>query len=179
MIPTVRGVMMYDYIIDALKKLEKAEQHFRKKGLDNTPTVSIGMCSEVFQYFFEPYIAELGFDIIAHFGEYPQMIKELNEGILDLVITPKKLILLLLYILHFLKKKSSSLQVQKQILQIWNYLSKIKNGKNSKNSLPIRLGIAHITLWSIQKLFGLIILIKSKYLNPTILFPISFLSYDV
>ncbi|GGX14606.1 LysR family transcriptional regulator [Aquimarina muelleri] len=91
MIPTVRGMVMYDYIIDALKKLEKAEQHFRKKGLDTTPTLSIGMCSEVFQYFFEPHIAQLDFDIIAHFGEYPQMIKELNEGILDLVITPKKI----------------------------------------------------------------------------------------
>jgi len=91
MIPTERGTIMYDYIIDSIKKLEKAEKHFKKRGVENKPTLSIGMCSEVFQTFFEPHIGKLKFDIIAHFGEYPQMIKELNEGILDLVITPEKI----------------------------------------------------------------------------------------
>ncbi|WP_103867391.1 MULTISPECIES: LysR family transcriptional regulator [Aquimarina] len=89
MIPTERGQILYDYIVDSLNRLEKAEQHFKKKGLEEKPTLSIGMCSEVFQVFFEPNIGTLQFDIIAHFGEYPQMIKELTEGILDLVIIPE------------------------------------------------------------------------------------------
>ena len=89
MIPTERGQILYDYIVDPLKKLENAEQHFKKKGTDEKPTLSIGMCSEVFQFFFEPNIRNLQFDIIAHFGEYPQMIKELKEGLLDLVIIPQ------------------------------------------------------------------------------------------
>ncbi|TVZ26069.1 DNA-binding transcriptional LysR family regulator [Gillisia sp. Hel_I_86] len=89
MIPTERGQILYDYIIDPINRLEKAEQHFKRKGLEEKPTLSIGMCSEVFQVFFEPSIGTLKFDVIAHFGEYPQMIKELTEGILDLVIIPQ------------------------------------------------------------------------------------------
>ena len=91
MIPTERAIILYDYIIDALKKLEYTEQSFRTSKTNKRKTLSIGMCSEVFQVFFEPHIGTLNFDIIAQFGEYPQMIKELNEGILDLVITPEKI----------------------------------------------------------------------------------------
>lgn len=91
MVPTERAIILYDYIIDSLKKLEHTEQYFRMSKTNKRKTLSIGMCSEVFQMFFEPYIGTLDFDIIAHFGEYPQMIKELNEGILDLVITPEKI----------------------------------------------------------------------------------------
>lgn len=91
MIPTERAIILYDYIIDALKKLEHTEQYFRTSKTNKRKTLSIGMCSEVFQTFFEPYIGKLEFDIIAHFGEYPQMLKELNEGILDLVITPEQI----------------------------------------------------------------------------------------
>ncbi|MDG5492915.1 LysR family transcriptional regulator [Psychroserpens sp. SPM9] len=91
MIPTERAIILYDYIIDALKKLEHTEQYFRTSKTNKRKTLSIGMCSEVFQTFFEPHIGKLEFDIIAHFGEYPQMLKELNEGILDLVITPEQI----------------------------------------------------------------------------------------
>lgn len=91
MIPTERAIILYEYIIDSLKKLEFTEQHFRTNKASKRKTLSIGMCSEVFQAFFEPHIGKLNFDIIAHFGEYPQMIKELNDGILDLVITPEKI----------------------------------------------------------------------------------------
>ena len=91
MIPTERAIILYDYIIDALKKLEYTEHYFRTSKTNSRKTLSIGMCSEVFQTFFEPHIGQLEFDIIAHFGEYPQMLKELNEGILDLVITPEQI----------------------------------------------------------------------------------------
>jgi len=91
MVPTERAIILYDYIIDALKKLEYTEQYFRTSKTNKRKTLSIGMCSEVFQVFFEPHIGTLNFDIIAQFGEYPQLIKELNEGLLDLVITPEKI----------------------------------------------------------------------------------------
>lgn len=91
MIPTERAIILYDYIIDALRKLEQTEQYFSTSKTNKRKTLSIGMCSEVFQVFFEPHIGTMDFDIIAHFGEYPQMIKELNEDILDLVITPEKI----------------------------------------------------------------------------------------
>jgi len=90
MIPTERAIILYDFILDSLQKLEKSERHFKKTGLGNRQTVSIGMCSEIFETFFEPNMNRFDFDIIAHFGEYPQMLKELDEGLLDLVITPKK-----------------------------------------------------------------------------------------
>ncbi len=90
MVPTERAIILYDYILDALQKLEKSEKHFKKTGTGNRKTVSVGMCSEIFQTLFEPNMSCFDFDIIAHFGEYPQMLKELEEGILDLVITPKK-----------------------------------------------------------------------------------------
>lgn len=90
MIATERAIILYDYILDSLQKLEKSENHFKKIGNGIRQTLSIGMCSEVFQTFFEPNMSNFDFDIIAHFGEYPQMLKELEEGILDLVITPKK-----------------------------------------------------------------------------------------
>ncbi|GAA3653649.1 LysR family transcriptional regulator [Flavivirga jejuensis] len=90
MIATERAIILYDYISDSLQKLEKSEKHFKKTGTGNRQTISVGMCSEVFQTFFEPNMSHFDFDIIAHFGEYPQMLKELEEGVLDLVITPKK-----------------------------------------------------------------------------------------
>ncbi|WP_422858689.1 LysR family transcriptional regulator [Flagellimonas sp. S174] len=90
MVPTDRATILYNYIIDAIKKLEHTERHFRISRTNKRKTLSIGMCSEVFQFFFEPQIGTLDFDIIAHFGEYPKMIKELGDGILDLVITPEK-----------------------------------------------------------------------------------------
>ena len=105
MIPTERAIILYDYIIDSLKKLEFTEQYFRTSKTNKRKTLSIGMCSEVFQVFFEPHIGTLNFDIIAHFGEYPQMIKELNEGILDLVITPEKIVNTSIFYTPFFKEQ--------------------------------------------------------------------------
>ena len=48
------------------------------------------MCSEMFQLIIEPEIPKLDFDLVARFGAHTDLIKDLNNGILDLVITPKK-----------------------------------------------------------------------------------------
>ncbi|CAM4321573.1 LysR family transcriptional regulator [Zobellia roscoffensis] len=90
MIPTEEGKFLYEYIIESIKKLEEAEQHFRKTTQDKNPSLHIGMCSEMFQHTIEPEIPKLNFDLVAKFGDHTDLIKDLNNGILDLVITPQK-----------------------------------------------------------------------------------------
>lgn len=90
MIPTEDGKFLYEYIIESLKKLEIAEQHFKKTTQEKNPSLNIGMCSEMFQLIIEPEIPKIDFDLVARFGSHIDLIKDLNNGILDLVITPKK-----------------------------------------------------------------------------------------
>ncbi|WP_339884744.1 LysR family transcriptional regulator [Polaribacter vadi] len=90
MIPTEDGKFLYEYINESLKKLEIAEQHFKKTTQEKNPSLNIGMCSEMFQLIIEPEIPKLDFDLVARFGSHTDLIKDLNNGILDLVITPKK-----------------------------------------------------------------------------------------
>lgn len=90
MIPTEDGKFLYEYIIESLTKLEVAEQHFKKTTQEKNPSLNIGMCSEMFQLILEPEIKKLNFDLVARFGAHTYLIKDLNNGILDLVITPKK-----------------------------------------------------------------------------------------
>lgn len=90
MIPTEDGKFLYEYIIESLTKLEVAEQHFKKTTQEKNPSLNIGMCSEMFQLILEPEIKKLSFDLVARFGAHTDLIKDLNNGILDLVITPKK-----------------------------------------------------------------------------------------
>lgn len=89
MIPTEEGKFLYEYIIESIKTLETAEQHFKRTTQDKNPSLNIGMCSEMFQLIVEPEIAKLEFDLVARFGDHTNLIKDLNNGILDLVITPK------------------------------------------------------------------------------------------
>ncbi|WP_044208739.1 LysR family transcriptional regulator [Flammeovirga sp. OC4] len=89
MIPTEEGKFLYEYIIGSIEKLEKAEQHFRRTSKERKPSLHIGMCSEMFQLILEPKVPQLEFDLIAKFGSHIDLIKDLSNGLLDLVITPK------------------------------------------------------------------------------------------
>jgi len=89
MIPTEKGKILYNFIVEALSKLETAEKTFQKSTEKNTPTISIGMCFETFQTTIEPYISTFPFNVIIQFGDYPEMIENLEKGILDLIITPQ------------------------------------------------------------------------------------------
>ncbi|WP_130733846.1 LysR family transcriptional regulator [Flavobacterium sp. J27] len=89
MVPTERGKVLYNFTLDALCKLEEAEQIFQRSTEKHTPTISIGMCFETFQTTLEQYISTLPFNVIIQFGEYPEMIENLEKGILDLIITPQ------------------------------------------------------------------------------------------
>jgi len=90
MIPTERGKVLYNYIVEALSRLEDAEKTFQKSTERATPTISVGMCFETFQITLEQYISTLPFNVIIQFGEYPEMLDHLEKGILDLIITPQK-----------------------------------------------------------------------------------------
>lgn len=90
MISTERAKILYNYIQEPLSKLEEAERHFHRSVEKDIPTISIGMCFETFQFTLESYLPTLPFNVIIKFGEYPQMLGDLDGGILDLIITPQK-----------------------------------------------------------------------------------------
>jgi len=90
MVSTERGKILYNFILEPLSKLEQAEQHFHKSAENERPTISIGMCFETFQFTLESYLPALPFNVIIKFGDYPEMLKDLDSGILDLIITPQK-----------------------------------------------------------------------------------------
>lgn len=90
MVPTERGKVLYNYIQEALNKLEAAEELFHKSTEKDQPTISIGMCFETFQFTLESYLPTLPFNVIIKFGDYPQMLRDLDTGILDLIVTPQK-----------------------------------------------------------------------------------------
>lgn len=90
MVPTERGKVLYNFILEPLSKLEASEQLFHRSSKTDRATVSIGMCFETFQFTLEKHISSLPFNVIIKFGEYPQMIHDLDKGSLDLIITPQK-----------------------------------------------------------------------------------------
>ena len=90
MIPTERGKVLYNAIVDSVSKLEDVEKNFQRSTEKHTPTISVGMCFETFQVTLEPYISSLDFNVIISFGEYPMMLDQLEKGILDLIVTPQK-----------------------------------------------------------------------------------------
>lgn len=90
MIPTERGKVLFNAISEPLSKLEEAEKNFQKSTEKLAPTISVGMCFETFQMTLEQYVSSLPFNLIISFGEYREMLDQLDKGILDLIITPKK-----------------------------------------------------------------------------------------
>jgi DNA-binding transcriptional LysR family regulator len=90
LVPTERGKVIYNFVEEPLLKLESAEELFHKSTKAERSTISIGMCFETFQYTLEKYIASLPFNVIIKFGDYQQMIHDLDKGLLDLIITPQK-----------------------------------------------------------------------------------------
>ncbi len=89
MVPTEKGKILYNWVFEPLKKMENAEQHFHKRSKEERVTISVGMCFETFQYTLEEHIASLPFNLIIKFGDYPQMQQDLDNGLLDLIITPQ------------------------------------------------------------------------------------------
>lgn len=90
MVPTERGKVLYNFVLEPINKLESAEQLFHRSTVADRATISIGMCFETFQFTLEKHISSLPFNAIIKFGEYPQMIHDLDKGLLDLIITPQR-----------------------------------------------------------------------------------------
>ena len=90
LIPTEKAKILYNFTLEPLLKLETAEQTFHKTTKNERATVSIGMCFETFQFTLEKHIPTLDFNVIIRFGLYEQMFSDLDNGLLDLIITPKK-----------------------------------------------------------------------------------------
>lgn len=90
LIPTEKAKILYNFTLEPLLKLETAEQTFHKTTKTERATVSIGMCFETFQFTLEKHIPTLNFNVIIRFGLYDQMFSDLDNGLLDLIITPKK-----------------------------------------------------------------------------------------
>lgn len=88
MVPTERGKVLYNFVLEPISKLESAEQLFHKSTKTDRSTISIGMCFETFQFTLEKYISSLPFNVIIKFGDYVQMLNDLDKGLLDLIITP-------------------------------------------------------------------------------------------
>ncbi len=88
-VPTDRGTLLYDYVIDALLKLEEIEKLFHGKSRAGRPIVSLGMCYSTFQCILEKHVFELPFNLITRFGECAQLTEDLNNGVIDFVITSK------------------------------------------------------------------------------------------
>ncbi len=90
MVPTEHGKILYNFILEPIKKLQVAEQHFHKRAENDRITISVGMCFETFQHTLEEYISQLPFNLIIRFGDYTQMQQDLDNGLLDLIVTPNK-----------------------------------------------------------------------------------------
>lgn len=90
MVPTERANILYNCIIDAMNHLVQAEQLFYRNSKTNKPTIGLGMGFEAFEHTLEEHITELPFNIILKFDDYDQMLNDLDNGSLDLVLTPQK-----------------------------------------------------------------------------------------
>ncbi|MFP9114702.1 LysR family transcriptional regulator [Flavobacterium sp. RHBU_3] len=90
MLPTERAKALYNAVYEPLLKLEEAEKTFQKSTEKHKPTITVGMCFEMFQATLEKHLSKLPFNVIACFGQYPEMLDNLDKGIIDLVVTPQK-----------------------------------------------------------------------------------------
>lgn len=89
--PTERGRILYNCIIDPMNKLVEAEESFYRNSKECKSTISIGMAPEAFEYTLAEHIAQLSFNLVVRFGEHPQMLQDLDSGVLDLILTSHKL----------------------------------------------------------------------------------------
>jgi len=90
MIPTERAVMLYNYIIDPMSRLAEAEHMFYRNSRAEKPTISVGMAFETSESTLAEHMTQVPFNLIVRFGECAQMLKELDTGDLDLVLTSQQ-----------------------------------------------------------------------------------------
>lgn len=90
MIPTEQGKVLYNSIHEPLSQLEEIERRFQKSTELEVPTINIGMCFETFQHILEKHLHTFNFNIISSFSPYQNLLKNLEKGTVDVVISPIK-----------------------------------------------------------------------------------------
>ncbi|SEM49805.1 DNA-binding transcriptional regulator, LysR family [bacterium A37T11] len=87
MIPTEKGKLLYQQLLNSLLCLEDIETRFQRKSGKDRATVSVGMCVETFQQALEKHIPTLDFNLIMQFGSNEQLVQSLEHGSVDLILT--------------------------------------------------------------------------------------------
>lgn len=90
MIPTEKGKVLYSAIAHHIDSLTDVERRFQRTLKPEIPTITLGMCFETFQTVLEKSIHKLNFNLVNRFSDYKQLLFELEKGITDVVITPRK-----------------------------------------------------------------------------------------
>lgn len=91
LVPTEHGIVLYNAVSEHLSSLESVEKNFQKTADLKKRSVTVGMCFESFQETLEKYLPELSFDLIMEFDAYRALLKKLESGIIDLVVTPNRI----------------------------------------------------------------------------------------
>jgi len=87
MLPTPHGIQLYNQIEDAIIRLEKTEENFKRRTLKNRPTARVGMPMEMFSYAFAAILDQLEMNVEFTFGETENLQDKLFKKQLDLIIT--------------------------------------------------------------------------------------------
>lgn len=87
MIPTEKGKLLYQQMINSLLCMEDIESRFQRKSGNDRATVNVGMCVETFQQALEKHIPDFGFNLIMQFGNNDELIQALEHGSADLILT--------------------------------------------------------------------------------------------
>lgn len=89
--PTEEAKQLHAYVLPALERLEQVEELFQQSALQKRERIRIGLCSEIFSLVLAPQLSTLSFDVHARFADNSTLFKELEQGLLDLLITAQPL----------------------------------------------------------------------------------------
>ncbi|BDD05839.1 LysR family transcriptional regulator [Aureibacter tunicatorum] len=90
MVPTEKGKLLYNALLTPLVELEQVEECFKRTTESDMPTVTIGMCFETFQHSLEKHLHSFDFNLVSRFSDYNTLLRELENGIVDIITTPQK-----------------------------------------------------------------------------------------
>lgn len=90
MIPTEKGKVLYNALLEPINALSDVEKQFQRTISSDVPTVTLGMCFETFQILLEQHLHRFQFNLVNRFSGYQQLLTELEKGIADVIITPHK-----------------------------------------------------------------------------------------
>ncbi len=90
MLPTPDGIQLYNQIEDAIIRLEKTEENFKRRTLKNRPTAKVGMPMETFGNIFAPILDQLEMNVEFTFGDTEELQDKIFKKQLDLIITNKQ-----------------------------------------------------------------------------------------